>query len=57
LITTKYQLLLDQQTKRNVVPIPKKISALVDTGIISFETAWGGLNWMTETFKKMMDIR
>jgi signal transduction histidine kinase len=34
----------------------QKILELVDTGIISFETASGELNWMNETFKKMMDI-
>ncbi len=34
----------------------QKILELVDTGIISYETASGELNWMNETFKKMMDI-
>lgn len=34
----------------------QKILELVDTGIISFETASGELNWMNDTFKKMMDI-
>ena len=34
----------------------QKILELVDTGIISFETASGDLNWMNDTFKKMMDI-
>jgi len=34
----------------------QKILELVDTGIISFETASGELNWMNDTFKKMMEI-
>ncbi len=34
----------------------QKILELVDTGIISFETESGELNWMNDTFKKMMDI-
>lgn len=34
----------------------QKILELVDTGIISFETASGELNWMNDSFKKMMDI-
>jgi len=34
----------------------QKILELVDTGIISYETASGELNWMNDTFKKMMDI-
>lgn len=34
----------------------QKILELVDTGILSFETATGELNWMNETFKKLMDI-
>jgi two-component system, NtrC family, nitrogen regulation sensor histidine kinase NtrY len=34
----------------------QKILELVDTGIISFEIASGNLNWMNDTFKKMMDI-
>ncbi len=34
----------------------KKILELVDTGIISYETESGELNWMNDTFKKMMDI-
>ncbi len=34
----------------------QKILELVDTGIISFETSTGELNWMNDTFKKMMDI-
>ncbi len=34
----------------------QKILELVDTGIISYETASGNLNWMNDTFKKMMGI-
>lgn len=34
----------------------QKILELVDTGIISYETETGELNWMNDTFKKMMDI-
>jgi two-component system, NtrC family, nitrogen regulation sensor histidine kinase NtrY len=34
----------------------QKILELVDTGIISYETASGDLNWMNDTFKKMMGI-
>lgn len=34
----------------------QKILELVDTGIISYETESGELNWMNDTFKKMMDI-
>lgn len=34
----------------------QKILELVDTGIISFETKTGVLNWMNDSFKKMMDI-
>src|SRR5436190_59366 len=34
----------------------KKILELVDTGIISYETESGELNWMNDTFKRMMDI-
>jgi signal transduction histidine kinase len=34
----------------------QKILELVDTGIISFETGSGELNWMNDTFKKMMEI-
>jgi two-component system, NtrC family, nitrogen regulation sensor histidine kinase NtrY len=34
----------------------QKILELVDTGIISFETESGELNWMNDTFKRMMDI-
>ena len=34
----------------------QKILELVDTGIISFEKDTGEMNWMNETFKKMMEI-
>ena len=34
----------------------QKILELVDTGIISYETASGEMNWMNDTFKKMMEI-
>ncbi len=34
----------------------QKILELVDTGIISYEIGSGELNWMNDTFKKMMDI-
>jgi signal transduction histidine kinase len=34
----------------------QKILELVDTGIISYETVSGELNWMNDTFKRMMDI-
>ncbi|MBK8518119.1 MAG: HAMP domain-containing histidine kinase [Saprospiraceae bacterium] len=34
----------------------QKILELVDTGIISFESVSGDLNWMNETFKKIMEI-
>jgi signal transduction histidine kinase len=34
----------------------QKILELVDTGIISYETELGALNWMNDTFKRMMDI-
>jgi len=34
----------------------QKILELVDTGIISYETASGELNWMNDTFKRMMEI-
>ncbi len=34
----------------------QKILELVDTGIISYETASGDLNWMNDTFKRMMGI-
>lgn len=34
----------------------QKILELVDTGIISYDTISGELNWMNDTFKKMMDI-
>jgi len=34
----------------------QKILELVDTGIISYETTSGQLNWMNDTFKRMMDI-
>ena len=34
----------------------QKILELVDTGIISYETVSGEMNWMNDTFKKMMDI-
>ena len=34
----------------------QKILELVDTGIISFETVSGELNWMNDTFKRMMVI-
>lgn len=34
----------------------QKILELVDTGIISYDTTSGELNWMNDTFKKMMDI-
>jgi signal transduction histidine kinase len=34
----------------------QKILELVDTGIISYEIESGELNWMNDTFKKMMDI-
>lgn len=34
----------------------QKILELVDTGIISFDTETGELNWMNDTFKKMMEI-
>lgn len=34
----------------------QKILELVDTGIISYETESGELNWMNDTFKRMMDI-
>lgn len=34
----------------------QKILELVDTGIISYEIESGTLNWMNDTFKKMMDI-
>lgn len=34
----------------------QKILELVDTGILSYETESGELNWMNDTFKKMMDI-
>jgi two-component system, NtrC family, nitrogen regulation sensor histidine kinase NtrY len=34
----------------------QKILELVETGIISFETETGELNWMNDTFKRMMDI-
>ena len=34
----------------------QKILELVDTGIISYEIESGELNWMNDTFKRMMDI-
>ncbi|MBS1509472.1 MAG: HAMP domain-containing histidine kinase [Bacteroidetes bacterium] len=34
----------------------QKILELVDTGIISYETESGELNWMNDTFKRMMEI-
>ncbi len=34
----------------------QQILELVDTGIISYETTSGELNWMNATFKKMMQI-
>lgn len=34
----------------------QKILELVDTGIISYETQTGVLNWMNDAFKKMMEI-
>jgi two-component system nitrogen regulation sensor histidine kinase NtrY len=34
----------------------QKILELVDTGIISFEKDSGELNWMNDTFKRMMEI-
>jgi len=34
----------------------QKILELVDTGIISYESETGQLNWMNDTFKRMMDI-
>lgn len=34
----------------------QKILELVDTGIISYETETGELNWMNDTFRKMMEI-
>ena len=34
----------------------QKILELVDTGIISYETDSGEINWMNEPFKKMMEI-
>lgn len=34
----------------------QKILELVDTGIISYETETGELNWMNDTFKRMMNI-
>ena len=34
----------------------QKILELVDTGIISFEKDTGELNWMNDTFKRMMEI-
>ncbi len=34
----------------------RKILELVDTGIISYETESGELNWMNDTFKRMMEI-
>jgi signal transduction histidine kinase len=34
----------------------QKILELVDTGIISYETETGELNWMNDTFKRMMEI-
>ena len=34
----------------------QKILELVDTGIISYEIESGTLNWMNDSFKKMMDI-
>jgi len=34
----------------------QKILELVDTGIISYETESGALNWMNDTFKRMMEI-
>ncbi len=34
----------------------QKILELVDTGIISYETKSGQLNWMNDTFKRMMGI-
>ena len=34
----------------------QKILELVDTGIISYDTTSGELNWMNDTFKKMMNI-
>ena len=34
----------------------QNILELVDTGIISYETASGEMNWMNDTFKKMMEI-
>ena len=34
----------------------QKILELVDTGIISYETFSGTMNWMNEPFKKMMEI-
>jgi two-component system nitrogen regulation sensor histidine kinase NtrY len=34
----------------------QKILELVDTGIISYESETGVLNWMNDTFKRMMDI-
>ncbi len=34
----------------------QKILELVDTGIISYEMETGGLNWMNDTFKQMMEI-
>ena len=34
----------------------KKILELVDTGIISYESTSGEMNWMNDTFRKMLDI-
>lgn len=34
----------------------QKILELVDTGIISYESETGQLNWINDTFKRMMDI-
>lgn len=34
----------------------KKILELVDTGIISYESKSGEMNWMNDTFRKMLDI-
>jgi len=34
----------------------QKILELVDTGIISYETSSGELNWMNDTFKRLMNI-
>ncbi|MBC7868471.1 MAG: HAMP domain-containing histidine kinase [Gloeobacteraceae cyanobacterium ES-bin-316] len=34
----------------------QKILELVDTGIISYDSDTGDMNWMNDTFKRMMDI-